>query len=350
MTPSHDLPGGWDGALRRHAIAWAAWTIAVFAAIWLVADSPLDRDHAVTSLLGGTAAWLGNLVLAATLRRLTTGWPLGLLVVARTLAHAALLAALTVVVDAISTAIAPAPPASRDPAAFWPLVGLLLASSFAVNLGLQLIRLVGARDVLRLLLGTYGTPRQERRVFLFVDMQGSTTIAESLASADFAALKNDCFHDLAQAVTATGGELFKYIGDGAIVTWTPPRDGGFGTAWLQCHFALADRLRQRAAHYRRRYGLQPRFRSGCAAGSVTVSEVGDLKRQIDYSGDAPNIAARLQGECGRLDCELVAAAELVDGVSLPQGIDAHPVGAPILRGKTQPTPIVCVRRAAPAGT
>jgi class 3 adenylate cyclase len=320
----------------------------VFGAIWLIADSPLDRDHFATSLLGGTMAWLGSAVLLAVLQRTSAGWPIGVLVVVRTLAYGALIAALTVAVDAASMALGTGSGGSRDPAAFWPLVALLLASSFAINLGLQLVRLVGSRDVMRLLLGTYSTPAQERRAFLFIDMQGSTTIAESLDSRDFAALKNDCFHDLAVAVEATRGDLFKYVGDGAIVTWRTATGGGDGAAWMRCHFALRDRLQRRASHYHARYGLLPRFRSGCAGGLVTVSEIGDIKRQIDYSGDALNVAARLQGECGRLDCELLAAAELLDGVSPPPGIVAHPAGEIALRGKAQPTRVVRIDRVAAA--
>lgn len=347
MSSRQDGVLPWRSVLRRQAAAWSAWTLGVFGAIWLIADSPLDADHFASSLLGGTSAWIGNAALQAALRRIAAGWPIGLLVLVRTLAYGGLIAALTAVVDASSVALGTAAVGNRNPAAFWPLVGLLLASSFVINLGLQLARLVGARDVVRLLLGTYSTPAQERRDFLFIDMQGSTTIAESLDSRDFAALKNDCFHDLAVAVEATGGDLFKYVGDGAIVTWKSSDDGARDAAWLRCHFALRDRLQRRSAHYRRRYGLVPRFRSGCASGRVTVSEIGDIKRQIDYSGDALNVAARLQGECGRLECDLVAAAELLDGVGLPPGIRALPAAEVVLRGKVLPTRVVRVVRTDP---
>lgn len=350
MIPFEDAAARWPAILRHHALAWACWTLGVFGAIWLVADSPLDADHLLSSLIGGGAASIGSATLLAALRRFGAGWPIGLVVLARTLGYALLLAALTAAVGATSATLGAAGGDARAAGGFWPLVTLLLASSFVINLGLQLVRLVGARDLVRLLLGIYSTPVRERRVFLFIDLQGSTTIAEHLDSRDFAALKNDFFHDLAVAVEASGGDLFKYLGDGAIVTWRAGRDGRFDSAWMHCHFLLAERLRRRGAHYRRRYDLAPRFRAGCAGGPVTVSEIGDLKRQIDYSGDAPNVAARLQGECARLGCELLAAADLLDGASPPSGIVARPAGTLTLRGKAQPTRVVSIERAASAAT
>jgi adenylate cyclase len=328
--------------IKRLAAAAGFWMVASFLSLWAIASTPFDADHWVMAVLGGGAASVSFAQFSTWLARWSHRWTVGRMLLVRTLGHAGLITVICMVLVAIpwpwetSSSVAggmgtiASMLASPD---FLLLLALLLAASFLINLVLQLVRLVGPETIRKLLLGTYSQPLDEDRVFLFVDMDGSTAIAQALDSRRFAELKNDCFHHLAIAVEATRGELFKYLGDAAIVTWPMGREPETAQ-WARCHALFTVLLEQHRAQYLARYGVAPTFKGGCHGGRVTASEVGDLKRQIDYSGDAINVAARLQDECGRLRQRLLVSDELLSHSLLDEGLQAEPLGAMRLRGRS----------------
>ena len=60
-----------------------------------------------------------------------------------------------------------------------------------------LLRKIGLTNVLQWLMGTLNKPRAEKRIFMFVDMRSSVTIAEKLQHKRFSYLVQDVFNDLA---------------------------------------------------------------------------------------------------------------------------------------------------------
>jgi adenylate cyclase len=88
--------------------------------------------------------------------------------------------------------------------------------------------------------------------------------------------------------------------DEVIVTWRVTRRVNPGEPqrrYLDCFFAIQDRIAERADQYRREFGLVPDFRAGLHAGPVAISECGDSHRQIAFFGDTVNVVARLQAYC-----------------------------------------------------
>ena len=77
------------------------------------------------------------------------------------------------------------------------------------------------------------------------------------------------------------------------------------------YFAFVARLRERKNHYESNYGFIPQFKAGLNLGSVTVAEVGEIKREIAYHGDTINTAARIQAKCNEYQCDLLASERLV---------------------------------------
>ena len=76
----------------------------------------------------------------------------------------------------------------------------------------QIVRLVAAEaDVARL-------PKAEDRVFLFLDLEGSTQLAERLGSALYFELLRRCLDDLTEPILETEGEIYQYAGDEIVVT------------------------------------------------------------------------------------------------------------------------------------
>jgi len=77
-------------------------------------------------------------------------------------------------------------------------LAILTLVSFLLNFVRQLNRMLGPGTLMNLLLGRYHWPVAEERIFMFLDLNNSTAIAEALGPLRFNDFKNDFFHDLAE--------------------------------------------------------------------------------------------------------------------------------------------------------
>ena len=68
-------------------------------------------------------------------------------------------------------------------------------------------------------------------------------------------------------------------------------------------------------------------------GEVVTAEVGTLKKDIVHTGDAVNVAARIEGQCHGLGARLMASQAALALAPLPDGVGAEPVGEVGLRGR-----------------
>src|SRR5476649_2984519 len=93
------------------------------------------------------------------------------------------------------------------------------------NLVFELGGLLGWGTLKHLLTGRYVQPRREQKTFLLIDMKDSTGLAERLGPIRFHQLLNDFFRDISHAALECEGEIHKYVGDEAILTW--PGEAGF---------------------------------------------------------------------------------------------------------------------------
>ena len=221
-----------------------------------------------------------------------------------------------------------------------------VVSSFIINAALQVWRLLGPGAASQILLGRYLRPVHEDRSFLFIDLADSTGIAERLGPLKFADFKNDFFHDVAEPVLDTKGQIVQYVGDEVMITW--PRDGrGSSSAAdsVKCFFEVCKHVDARAAQYHERYGEVPRFRAGLHSGPVVVSQLGDLKTEIVFSGDAVNTAARIQGLCKELQKDFLASIDGVGELGLPDGVTREELGLHNLRGRVAPVTLLALSRA-----
>ncbi len=181
-----------------------------------------------------------------------------------------------------------------------------------VDLSMTAIRqvslLLGEGKVSDLLLGRFYTPREEERIFMFLDLQSSTEIAEKLGHIKYSQFIQDCFSDLA-VVAENEAEIYQYVGDEAVLTWK--REPGLSeNNCLNSYFRFKSELLKNQDHYRNNYGVVPFFKAGLNIGLVTVTEVGRFKKEIAFHGDAINTAARIQGQCNVLGKELLISGEL----------------------------------------
>jgi adenylate cyclase len=202
----------------------------------------------------------------------------------------------------------------------------------AVQFILQMNRMVGANVLGYFVAGVYHRPKAEERLFLFLDLAGSTQLAERLGSARYFELLRGFVDDLTDPVLENGGEIYQYAGDEVVVTW-PMATGLRDAGCVRCFFDIRAAIAAEAARYQREFGVVPAFRGGLHGGAVTAGELGDLRRQIVFVGDILNTAARLEEYAKRTGQDLVVSGAVLKQITLPPGIQCTPYGALALRGK-----------------
>ena len=94
-----------------------------------------------------------------------------------------------------------------------------IAATFAFVSLTSIAQLIGPKVLGSLLTGRYYHPREEQRIILFLDLVGSTGIAEGIGNVRFHALLSETFTRLSRVVTDFGGEVHRYVGDALIATW-----------------------------------------------------------------------------------------------------------------------------------
>lgn len=186
-------------------------------------------------------------------------------------------------------------------------------------------------------------PRISRASVMFVDVAGSTTLAEREGVARFTDLTRDYYASVTEAVEAQAGMILEYRGDGMLALF-PEGQAGPDFAAAACRAA------ERIKTARTRDPTDPergplRLRIGIATGEAAAGALTVGGRiSITALGDTVNIAARLQ-ELGKtlpddvddagpviviLDAATVQSARL--------GPDrARPFRQTVLRGRSAPT-------------
>ena len=220
-----------------------------------------------------------------------------------------------------------------------------LAISFVFVFMLDVNTLLGQSVLINFATGRYYRPRLEERVFLFLDMEGSTGAAERLGPLAFHRLLNRFVLDLTDPIVAARGEIHSYVGDEVIATWKLEHGKPPARSVAAC-FAAIDRLAQRAPDYRREFGVAVNFRAGLHCGPVVTGEMGSVKKEIVFLGDTVNTAARIQELCRQTGDRVIASADLIDRLELPPGVAKRSLGDLRLRGKGADLALYALTKAA----
>lgn len=205
------------------------------------------------------------------------------------------------------------------------------AAALLFNFVAQVNRLLGRRVLVRLILGRYHRPREEVRVFLLVDLRGSTQIAEQLGNFRYHAFLKRFISDVTASAMRYRGEVHRYVGDEVILTWTA--DEGLRDArCIKAVFAIADTLQAARPGYEADFGVMPDFWAGLHLGPVVAGEIGTIKHEIAYLGDTLNTAARIEQACKEFQRQFLASAEVVSSLDLPSEFASESLGRIELRG------------------
>jgi adenylate cyclase len=224
-----------------------------------------------------------------------------------------------------------------------------IALSFGLGFGLNFLfvlrTILGPRTLAALVTGRYQQPRVEERIVMFLDLHGSTPLAERLGDVGFHRFLNRVFFDITDPVLESGGEIYRYVGDEIIISWRAAKAGAAARA-IECLFAITDALDARRGQYVAEFGAAAQLRGAIHQGPLIVGEMGDVKREIVMIGDTMNTASRIEGACRTTGCNAIASAPLIRAaVPLPAGIKAESLGPLELRGKGDAIELFALSRA-----
>jgi adenylate cyclase len=189
---------------------------------------------------------------------------------------------------------------------------------------------------------------QERYlVSMFVDMRGSTRLAENRLPFDTVFVVNRFLGAVSQAVIECGGQPNQFIGDGELALFG--LSSGPQAACRQALRAAAmiaanvEELNRFLKHdLREPIG----FGIGIHGGEVIIGDIGYRDHMVFTAlGDAVNVAARLQDMTKSLGCEVILSEEVRVTAGLPAG--ALPERQVEIRGRGEP---MIVRSVASAKT
>src|SRR6476661_3289087 len=288
-----DMNARLERKLRLLAVIIAAGTIAGFAISFAQGrTSPSSMVVGVTYgfltciaigsvqlfvLDGPLRAWLGDLSFTANL-----------------IVRSAIYAAIIMVIQfSQSGEIIAGLPLGASPQNFW--FGFIYSAMLSIlfNLVFGIANLIGGRTFLNFITGRYHTPVEENRFVLFVDIAGSTGLAEQLGGIAIHRLLDHTFRLLTLSVVDYRGEVLNYVGDEVIETW-PELSGSVDCRPLRCFASIRDELTSASGQLEREFGVVPRIRGSLHFGPVIVGEIGYIKRAIVFNGDVMNTAARLE--------------------------------------------------------
>jgi adenylate cyclase len=209
---------------------------------------------------------------------------------------------------------------------------------------LQINHLLGEGILWKFIRGKYHKPREEERIFMFLDMKSSTTIAEQLGHVRFYTLLDELFHEISEPVLQTKAEIYQYVGDEVVLTWEMEH-GLENSNCLKTFFLFQESLLRNGDNYFKNFGVKPVFKAGLHFGKVVSAQIGDLKREIVYNGDVLNTTARIQNECNKYQRDCLVSGTLMNRLKQINGFQWERIDTVLLRGKETEVELFSVERA-----
>jgi adenylate cyclase len=170
---------------------------------------------------------------------------------------------------------------------------------------------------------------------LFVDLRDSTRITQHMAPLQVADFMTRFRRRIAREVSAHGGLIEKFAGDGALVVFGVPEPRhDDGVRALACAKRLIEMIGEWNDHREADSSLS--IAIGLHSGPCFCGLVGDEARlEFTVIGDAVNVAARLEALAKQLDELLLVSRRALQSAGEQPGSEWRLVGAEQLRGRDE---------------
>ncbi|MBX9710596.1 MAG: adenylate/guanylate cyclase domain-containing protein [Xanthobacteraceae bacterium] len=187
--------------------------------------------------------------------------------------------------------------------------------------------------------------RERYLVSMFVDMRGSTKLAEKLLPFDTVFIINRFLTAVSRAVVESGGQPNQFVGDGQLALFGlhTGRQAACRQA-IRAAAAIADYVDELNRFLGDDVPEPLRFGIGIHAGEVIIGDIGSHDHTVFTAlGDAVNVTARLQDMTKSLLCEVIISEEVRKTAGLPE--DALPRVEVEIRGRADQMVVRTVTKA-----
>jgi adenylate cyclase len=206
---------------------------------------------------------------------------------------------------------------------------------------LRLDHMLGPGNLAAYIKGTFHKPREEQRIFMFLDLKDSTRLAEQMSKNDYFSFLNDYFYFMTEPILETGAQIYQYVGDEIVLTWDFKK-GIKNNNCIEVFFKIKEVMDQQNSYFHQKYGIFPEFKAGLHYGIAIQAQIGDLKKEIVFNGDVLNTTARIQSICNELGHELLISAELFNHLQLEPNQSTN-LGLISLKGKENEMQIYSIK-------
>ena len=215
---------------------------------------------------------------------------------------------------------------------FWAMLLYIVLASLVYSFLTIAAERFGRGMFLKMMVGRYKSPKEEKRIFMFLDLKDSTTIAERLGHYRYSEFIQDCFIDLNEKVLDYEAEIYQYVGDEVVLSW-PYEKGILNNNCVQLFFAFKKQLASRKDYYNKKYLTFPEFKAGVHGGALMVAEVGFIKKELAYHGDVINTSARIQAACNKYNVSFLLSEKILEDLKFDKKAKSRSLGDVKLKGK-----------------
>ena len=215
-------------------------------------------------------------------------------------------------------------------------------STLVSILYVEISNTVGQNVLSNFFTGKYHRPVEEDRIFMFVDMKNSTSIAEQLGHRkyfDFLQAYYDCFSD---SIINHSGEVYQYVGDEIVISWSKKK-GIEKNNFVEVFFSMKEAIEQKSLKFENDFGIIPDFKAAVHFGNITTGEIGALKKDIFFTGDGLNTTSRILSKSEKLKEDLLISRELSELLLVGHPYQMKDLGSFDLKGKGKQVEIIAVR-------
>ena len=188
----------------------------------------------------------------------------------------------------------------------------------------------GLRNLIR---GRYNKPRKENRVFLFLDLNDSTTIAEKIGHEKYFNMLHDFFADITEPIIANWGHIYQYVGDEVVICWKNSSKNK--RRCLNFIREAVEVIQKKENYYMKEYGVVPSFKAGVHAGNVTTGYIGVIKKELVFSGDTLNTTARIRSKCHELKHTFILSIDFLHDFEVPEKYSVNEIGEMEFKGRKE---------------
>lgn len=215
---------------------------------------------------------------------------------------------------------------------------VVLAYAFGIvaltNFTLQLNKKMGQGVLLGFIFGFYYHPKEVQRIIMFISIQNAKKIIEKIGRLEYHKFLKEIHYDITNYILYRKGEIYEYVDNELVLIWRR-RNGLENANCIRLFFDIKNTIESEKINYYEKYNIVPHILASLHVGTVIRGEIGDIKSEIRYSGDAMNTAARILGQTSK-EQELLVSTPLMDLLELPMIYEADNIGTVALKGKQKP--------------